>query len=417
MHLLRTQSRTIDEAEGAVDLGQTPADVLCLSFSDSDLGALAAGAAARSGGHSLRLASLAQLRHPYSVDLYLDGPVARAKFVLVRLLGGLDYWRYGVDELARAARQQGFALAVVPGCHSEDPRLDAASTLPVADLRRIWRWFAEGGEANMASLFGWIDTRLGTPTPWREPQPLPAAGRFEAACRVGERESGHAFVVFYRSLLLSGDCAPVDGAGGGPGGARPRRHRPLRHQPEGRGLARDPGAGDRRRAAGRGPQHHRLLRAARWRAGRARRGGRARPPGDPGRGERGAMARQPARARPRRSRDERGPSRAGRAHRHGGGLGQGGEPAQRRARVHPPRPPADRLARRLRRRPRRALGASAPRAPGRAAGRLRAVRLPRSRRSGGLRRRPRHAGEPRRHRRSLARRRLRGRTRCPRPRR
>ncbi len=208
MHLLRTKSRTADEAEAAVDLGQTPGDILCLSFSDSDLGALAACAETWDGPHSLRLASLAQLRHPYSVDLYLERAAARAKFVLVRLLGGLDYWRYGVDELARAARAQGFALAVVPGCHSEDPRLDAASTLPVADLRRIWRWFGEGGAQNMASLFGWIDARLGAPATWLEPQPLPAAGRYEAGCR-SDGEAGHAVVTFYRSLLLSGDCAPV----------------------------------------------------------------------------------------------------------------------------------------------------------------------------------------------------------------
>ena len=208
MHLLRTDARTSDEAEAAIDLGQAPGDILCLSFSDSDLGALAACAEARESPYSLRLASLAQLRHPYSVDLYVERTACRAKFVLVRLLGGLDYWRYGVDELARAARQEGFVLAVVPGCHSEDPRLDAASTLPPEDLRRVWRWFAEGGADNMAALMGWIETRLGTPTPWREPQALPAAGRYAAACRPGSG-GGHALITFYRSLLLSGDCAPI----------------------------------------------------------------------------------------------------------------------------------------------------------------------------------------------------------------
>ncbi len=42
MHLLRTESRTLDEAEAAVDLDQTPADLVFLSFSDSDLAAVAA---------------------------------------------------------------------------------------------------------------------------------------------------------------------------------------------------------------------------------------------------------------------------------------------------------------------------------------------------------------------------------------
>ena len=37
MHLLRTESRSFDEVEAAIDLGQTPAGFLFLSFSDSDL--------------------------------------------------------------------------------------------------------------------------------------------------------------------------------------------------------------------------------------------------------------------------------------------------------------------------------------------------------------------------------------------
>ena len=42
MHVLATQLATLDEADAAVDLGQSPADVVVLSFSDSDLSALAA---------------------------------------------------------------------------------------------------------------------------------------------------------------------------------------------------------------------------------------------------------------------------------------------------------------------------------------------------------------------------------------
>ncbi len=50
--------------------------------------------------------------------------------MLVRLLGGLDYWRYGAEELCAAARKYGFALAIVPGDSRADPRLDALSSLP-----------------------------------------------------------------------------------------------------------------------------------------------------------------------------------------------------------------------------------------------------------------------------------------------
>ena len=41
MHVLATELATLDEADVAVDLGQSPADVVVLSFSDTDLSALA----------------------------------------------------------------------------------------------------------------------------------------------------------------------------------------------------------------------------------------------------------------------------------------------------------------------------------------------------------------------------------------
>ena len=42
MHLLTTSSTNLDEIVEAVDLGQTPGDIVVLSFADSDLAGLAA---------------------------------------------------------------------------------------------------------------------------------------------------------------------------------------------------------------------------------------------------------------------------------------------------------------------------------------------------------------------------------------
>ena len=42
MHLLRVESRSIDGTAEAVDLAQTPADIVALSFTDTDLSVLAA---------------------------------------------------------------------------------------------------------------------------------------------------------------------------------------------------------------------------------------------------------------------------------------------------------------------------------------------------------------------------------------
>ncbi len=212
MHLLRAETRSLDEAETARDLCQTPADIVVLSFSDADLATVAAAAKLRPpGAPSLRLAHLGELKHPYSVDLYLETVAAKARFVLVRLLGGLDYWRYGVEELSGAARREGFALAVVPGDASDDTRLDAASTLPIADLRAISAAFREGGVAGIAEFLAWIEGKLDPAGSYREPGVLavPAAGRFEAGCRAAALSKGRALILFYRSLLQAGDTAPI----------------------------------------------------------------------------------------------------------------------------------------------------------------------------------------------------------------
>ncbi len=208
MHLVRNDQRSLDATAQAVDLEQSPADIVVLSFADTDLSLLAS--AHEDGRHmSLRLASLSQLKHPYSVDLYIEKVCAGAKFVLVRLLGGLDYWRYGAEELAAAARKRGFILAIVPGDAMEDARLDAASTLGLVDLRRIWAYFREGGLENIAACLDFLGTKISGEGVAAQPAPAPAFGRFSPACLPAAGKAATAFILFYRSAYLAGDCAPV----------------------------------------------------------------------------------------------------------------------------------------------------------------------------------------------------------------
>lgn len=154
MHVLFRESHGLDEAAVPQDLGQSPADLVVLSFSDSDLGAFAAGwARGRAGLPTLRLARLADLRHPLSVDTYIDGVLAHAKGVLVRLIGGKPYWSYGVEQLAVLARQRGIALAILPGDGGDDPVLQAASTLPQSTLHPI-RALRHGGRGRSTGRIG-----------------------------------------------------------------------------------------------------------------------------------------------------------------------------------------------------------------------------------------------------------------------
>ena len=106
MHVLAGEIGRVDDGGAAVDLGQSPGDIVVLSSADSELAALAAAAARRSpGAPSLRLANLMRLAHPMSVDLHAGATLGRARLVVVRMMGGAGYWPYGLERL-RAAFQE-----------------------------------------------------------------------------------------------------------------------------------------------------------------------------------------------------------------------------------------------------------------------------------------------------------------------
>jgi cobaltochelatase CobN len=222
MHLLRIDTVSLDEGEAAVDLGQEPGDLVILSFTDSDLAGLARAHAAEPGLPSLRLAKLAKLRHPLSVDLYVDGVIARARVVVIRCLGGLDYWRYGVERCAAAARAHGVVLAVLPGDDRPDPRLAAFSTDP-ALATDLDGYFRAGGPENLRRMLRRLAAHGGGGGPVEPAQPLPRGFAWcpgcgpvalDVALAAGRSSlppsSRLALLIVYRSAVLGGDTAPFE---------------------------------------------------------------------------------------------------------------------------------------------------------------------------------------------------------------
>ncbi|TPL74895.1 cobaltochelatase subunit CobN [Mesorhizobium sp. B2-3-15] len=218
MHILTTTSASLDDLAEPVDLRQVPADIVALSFTDSDLAGLAAAWKADAGRlPSMRLAALRDLRHPMSVDLWIDSVARHAKIILVRILGGYDWWRYGCDQLAVIARERGIKLALLPGeSHDEDLRLIEASTLPRAELDGLLGYFREGGPANMGALVHRLAGLAGQDAPVANPVSVPKAGYYQAGLGVAEEPTGSNSgtpiipILFYRSMLLAADVAPID---------------------------------------------------------------------------------------------------------------------------------------------------------------------------------------------------------------
>ena len=222
MHLLTLRPGTVVEGDEAVDLGQTPGDIVVLSAADSDLSCLVRAAAdLGDGAPSVRLANLLQLQHPLSVDVFAERIVAKARFVCVRLLGGRSYWPYGLEELARTCRERKIAFAALLSDDASDPDSEALSTLDLPARQRLLDYLLSGGVENARNLLNYaarlIDPALEGDV--AEPLPMPDAGLYwpgephvdlDLLRRAWRPDRPVAALVFYRHMVASGALAAID---------------------------------------------------------------------------------------------------------------------------------------------------------------------------------------------------------------
>ncbi|WP_337266676.1 cobaltochelatase subunit CobN [Oryzifoliimicrobium ureilyticus] len=160
MHLLLAQKGTIAEGEEAVDLGQSPGDVLFLSAADTELAAVAAAFDPDQCGFSLRLANLNSLRHPMSVDTYVERTARHAKLIVVRALGGASYFRYILEALFACAQRSGAQIAVLPGDSKPDAGVAPYSSMASKDVEALWAYMIEGGDENTRGFLAYLGSIL-----------------------------------------------------------------------------------------------------------------------------------------------------------------------------------------------------------------------------------------------------------------
>jgi cobaltochelatase CobN len=221
LHLLAAQPGAIADGSEAVDLGQTPGEIVVLSAADTELAMLADARAAKpaEGFPSLRLANLMQLGHNMSVDLYVEEIIAQAKLVVVRLLGGRGYWPYGVEQISEACRQANIAVAYLPGDDQPDAELSELSTLPAEAQHRLWQYCVHGGPENAQDFLNFAATLTGFEAEWREPRPLVRAGLHWPGAANADLDRVRAnwiegapvaAVIFYRALVQAGNLWAVE---------------------------------------------------------------------------------------------------------------------------------------------------------------------------------------------------------------
>ncbi len=219
MHLILAQKGAINEGSEAIDLAQTPADIVFLSAADTELASLAGALGQAGEAVSLRVANLMQLAHPMSVDFYAQKTIAGSKLVVVRVLGGESYWPYGLEKLWVTARENGVLLAVLPGDDKPDPGLARFSTLDGEAVMLLHAYLNEGGPQNAANFLLFCTHLIGRGEIPPGPTPLLKAGIWypgegisgvDALEEVFMPGAPVAAICFYRALVQSGGLQPVE---------------------------------------------------------------------------------------------------------------------------------------------------------------------------------------------------------------
>jgi len=152
-------------------------------------------------------------------SLHPEHAVGSARHSDSGLLGGVEYWRYGVEQVSALAAAKGIALAIVPGDGRPDPRLDAASNLPPSTLRRLKTLCDSGGPDSARAALAQLALAAGLPcVPPVHRAALQRHGFYVPGTGVVEPNdldlaadgAPIVLVVFYRAFLAASDTDPVD---------------------------------------------------------------------------------------------------------------------------------------------------------------------------------------------------------------
>jgi len=219
MHLLAAKPGSIDEDTEPYDLNQCPGDVIFISSADSELTAISEVRSEMDSPPDIRLASLNHLQHPLSIDLHLNQTVSSSKLVIVRVLGGVGYWQYGIEQYSYLLKENCIPLVLLPGDDKPDPELRRLSTIEDEHYDALWSYLVEGGLTNIRYFLEYTNSILKKKPYPPGPQPLLKAGIYwpnEGMTNLNivqtywKKNSSVVPIIFYRSLIQGVGLNPIN---------------------------------------------------------------------------------------------------------------------------------------------------------------------------------------------------------------
>ncbi|BAY85303.1 cobaltochelatase [Calothrix parasitica NIES-267] len=212
------------QSEDLIFLEQTTAKFVFLTSADTDIQTIAAAVPKLPPSFDeIRVANLLNLQHQITIDSYAEQVLEFAQVIILRLLGGISYWSYGLEVVLEIVERNGTNLIVIPGDDALDLNLISHSTLPLASVNQISRYFSQGGVPNFVNAFKFIaDNCCSTSFNPLPPQEVPKFGLYD--WEIGHQASGigHGIInnakcdfpkvaiLFYRAHYLAGNTLVID---------------------------------------------------------------------------------------------------------------------------------------------------------------------------------------------------------------
>ena len=145
------------QSEDLIFLEQTTAKFVFLTSADTDIQTIATAVTKLPPSFDeIRVANLLNLQHQITIDSYAEQVLQFAQVIILRLLGGISYWSYGLEVVLEIVQRNSINLIVIPGDDALDLNLISHSTLPLARVNQISRYFSQGGVDNFVNAFKFI---------------------------------------------------------------------------------------------------------------------------------------------------------------------------------------------------------------------------------------------------------------------
>src|SRR5258708_29253449 len=106
---------------------------------------------------------MGRLGHRRLFEACPDEVVQDSRVLVIRLLGGLGYWREQLEQIGLLTAAHEITLICLPGDSLPDAALASLCTVPLAVADQVFRYCIEGRIENAAAMLRSLsDTLLGT---------------------------------------------------------------------------------------------------------------------------------------------------------------------------------------------------------------------------------------------------------------